>query len=456
MGLPHACRFRFALGINFAWRSFGADFGGIPKWNQKSVSQAPAVYDADLAKMRASGASVVRWWMFPELRADGIEFDTQGNPTGISDTLRADILKALELAAKHDLHLVLTLFSFDNFRPDREVGGLLIRSAQPLLSDPARRAILIENVVRPVAATAAQSPHIANLLGWDLINEPEWAIAPESGVALADNFTPLPELKAVPLPVMKAFLKEALPVLGQETPSALKSIGWAAAKWAWAFGDIAGVDFHQPHIYAWVNAWYPFTTKPGDLGYPAGKPTVMGECYLKEMPFSPVTTGFATIAETFFQNGYAGFWPWDYYSGNVQDPPDSSFALGLLKSFADQKGCQATYESAPPAPPPPAQQSLAEAHATAFEREHWEALGRWYPVDRKRALEHALQGEPRLSHDGTTLAANDAMVITLLADVGRMPEARARAHRFLTRNPGSPYAPLVRGVTGIHPRPSMP
>jgi hypothetical protein len=48
------------------------------------------------------------------------------------------------------------------------------------------------------------------------------------------------------------------------------------------------------------------------------------------------------------------------------------------------------------------------------------------------------------------------MIITLLVDLGRMDEARARVDRFLEAYPNSRYRPLVQGKTGIHPRPSGP
>jgi len=456
-GLPHACRQRFALGVNFAWRNFAGDFGGVPQWNQQPISQASATYDGDLAAMRAHGASVVRWWMFPDFRGAGILFDANGDPTGISDTTRADIHKALELAAKNDLHLVLTIFSFDNFRPDRQEGGLLIRGIQPIVSSPARRTNLVETVVRQVARTAAQSPHVSHLLGWDLINEPEWAIAPESGVSLSTNFTPLLDVKPVPLADMKALLGEMLPVLASETPSALKSVGWAAAKWNWAFGDVTGVDFHQPHIYAWVNLGWPYTSTPAQLGY-GDKPTVIGECYLKEAPFSPLSTPFSSIANTFYSNGYAGMWAWDFYSGNVADPPDASFDLDLVKSFADQKGCQATFAPNPPAPPPPPPRGVArvdvvEPHEEPGERLHWETLERLWVADRQGALAHALEGEARFGPRGRAAEARQAVIVTLLTELGRMPEARQRTLSFLSEHPRSGYRRLVQGLTGIHPRP---
>lgn len=334
-GITHACKTRFALGINYAWRNFAADFGGISAWEQLGVSQDETGFDADLAEMKAAGASVVRWWLWPDFRGDGVLFDEADDPTGLSDVALADIEKALELADKNDVYLVLTPFSFDNFRPTHETGGRVIRGLSDIVRSAPRRAKLIENVVRPMAKAVAGSEHASRLLGWDVINEPEWAVSPEGGNPSSD-FTPNEELDDISLAEMKTFITETLAVLREETPAAQLSIGWAAAKWSWAFSDLPNVDFHQPHIYGWVNQYWPYTMSPAELGY-TGKPTVMGELFLEEMPFTGNgdDSTLSQILQAFYDGGYAGAWPWQHY--------DYGQNLGLLQSFATDKGCPVSY-----------------------------------------------------------------------------------------------------------------
>jgi hypothetical protein len=335
-GLSYTCKQRFALGINYAWHDFGGDFGGIPPWNIRGVSQDPAPIDADLAAMRAAGVSVIRWWVFPDFRGNGVTFDGAGDPTGISTTAVADVAKALELAAKNDVYIVLTIFSFDNFRPDRNESGLFVRGMSPMVSNATRRAKLTENVVRPLARAAAQSANGARLLGWDVINEPEWAVRAVGNAPGGQDFTPNSELTLVSLAEMKALINESAAVLKQETPSSLTSVGWAAAKWAWAFDDVTSIDFDQPHIYGWVNQYWPYTRTPAELGY-GTRPTVMGEFYLGAMPFSDGgdNTAFATIVGSWWDDGYAGAWAWQF--------ADARQNLSLIQSFKTQKGCQAGF-----------------------------------------------------------------------------------------------------------------
>jgi hypothetical protein len=338
-GLSHGCLQRFALGSNYAWFNFATDFGGLAAWGQQGVSQNVAQYDGDLATMRSNGVSAIRWWIFPDFRGDGVTFDANGLPTGISATAAADIQEALALAAKNDVYLVFTLFSFDAFTPTTTTSGVTIRSLAPMVADPTQLTTVINNVAKPIAQAAAASPNVDRLLGWDIVNEPEWAVAATGDAPGGQDFTPNSALTTVTLAQMKALISGVVPMLKAATPNALTSVGWAAAKWSWAFNDITSLDFNQPHIYGWVDEYWPYTQTPTQLGYP-GKPTVYGEFFLANMPFAPDAGGtdpadFATILDTWWTNGFAGAWGWSFSSAPAN--------LSLVEAFATSKGCSASF-----------------------------------------------------------------------------------------------------------------
>jgi hypothetical protein len=75
-------------------------------------------------------------------------------------------------------------------------------------------------------------------------------------------------------------------------------------------------------------------------------------------------------------------------------------------------------------------------------------------TDKPLALSRALAADARLSPEGVMAEARRALIVTLMVDTERMPEARERAREFIRRYPQSRYRPLVQGTTGIHPRPS--
>ena len=324
-GVTWGCKKRFLYGLNYAWRNFGGDFGGIAKWSQKGVAANLAVYDADLADMRAHGVSVVRWWMFPEFRGEGVTVDSSGTATGLGATTLADLSAAIDLAEKHDLYLMLTPFSFDGFRPARTTAGLFVPSLQPMAIDAARRTALLEKVIRPIAKAIAAHKHRDRVMSWDIINEPEWAI--KGTDAYGDPaFEPNAELTAITHPQMSTFIADVVAVLRAESTAKI-SVGAAAFKWAKAWSKI-DQDFYQFHMYGWVDTYWPYSKKPADFGL-GDKPLVMGE-----FPLGPLNaTPFAKVLESWYANGYAGAMAWQYGEAKPTELAD-------VKAFAALHPCE--------------------------------------------------------------------------------------------------------------------
>src|SRR6185369_8457879 len=95
-----------------------------------------------------------------------------------------------------DVHLMLCVFSFDAFRPTAAMAGITIPGIAPIVRDAGKRAALLERVVRPLAQAAERSAYHDRLVAWDVINEPEWAIAGE-GPAGDPAFDPTAGLDAL-------------------------------------------------------------------------------------------------------------------------------------------------------------------------------------------------------------------------------------------------------------------
>jgi hypothetical protein len=317
-------------GTNYAWHNFGSDFGGNAKWNQPGVSQNPDV-ERELVEMAQQGVNALRWWVFPDFRGDGVKFDGQDKLLGIGGSALADLTRALELAEQHDLYLMLTLFSFDNFRPTKEMDGVRARGIRPLVLDDAARKGLIDKVVRPLAQAAAKSPNAKRLIAWDVINEPEWAVSGASQYGGDPAFDPNPELESVSHAQMETFLREVITAL-REDSDALVTVGSAAVKWraAWSKLDL---DFYQFHIYDWVNQYYPYNRSPTDYGV-ADRPVVMGE-----FPSQGLTgVSYGTLVESWFSNGYGGSLSWAY--------SDTMFGRGNLpelKQVGQGHSCETRY-----------------------------------------------------------------------------------------------------------------
>ena len=329
-GVTWQCKRRFMHGVNYAWHNFGTDFGGGSQWGGNGVSATPAIA-TELADMKAHGANVIRWWIFPDLRGDGIILDTNGTPKGLGGSFLVDLNAALELAERNDVYLMLTIFSFDAFRTSSTTTGRGIPNLRPIVIDARKRQALLDHVIAPMAAAAEASPYKKRLITWDLINEPEWAISGKSLNGDPD-FDPMAGLETVSHEQMQTFLAEISSTLKAKS-QALVSVGAAAIKWKHAWRNL-DLDFHQFHIYDWVNQRWPYHKSPTDLGI-GDKPVVMGE-----FPVNGLTG--ATLHEilvSWLGNAYAGGLSWSV--------TDSAFKWHENKTshlpFARAKACESRF-----------------------------------------------------------------------------------------------------------------
>jgi hypothetical protein len=319
-GVTWQCRTRFMYGLNFAWQSFGGDFGGYG--NQRGVSQNTSAIDAKLQNWASNGVNVIRWWVWPDFRGNGVTFSGT-NPTGLGGTALADLEAALTLANQHDVYLMLNLFSFDGFKTSAERANMSV-----FATDAARRQALVQNVIRPFARAAQASPNSRRLIAWDLINEPEWAVS-GPGVNGDQAFDPQDDMQTVTHAQMETLLRDVITGLRAES-SALITVGAAAMKWknAWLGLDL---DFYQFHIYDWVhtNGW-PYDRTPTQYGV-NGKPVVMGEF----PPTGVAGASYRTVVDYWYGNGYAGALPWQ----------DGTYMIDFsnVKSFADAHACETQY-----------------------------------------------------------------------------------------------------------------
>lgn len=326
-GVTFRCRSRFVYGVNWAWNHFAGDFGGISAWGVTGVSQSSTSYSTNLADMKAHGANVIRWWMFPDFRGDGVRFDDEGTPIGLGDTVLDDVSRALELAQLHDVYLMLTLFSFDGFRTHDTSPSM----TEIVLSRDKRTA-LIDTVVRPLAEFTSQHEHAIRLHSWDLINEPEWAMIGESLHGDPDYLQSDTGTDPISHGDMDEFLEEVLTALRAES-SALVSVG-TTIKWPHAWDNL-DLDFHQLHYYPWVEPLYPLDVTPADLGLD-DKPVVLGEFPLADEYTEGLEYTYEEIMDLLMENGWAGAIGWDWSEATLQNKDQ-------VEGFASENACITTY-----------------------------------------------------------------------------------------------------------------
>jgi hypothetical protein len=325
-GVSVGCATRFQYGVNYAWKNFGYDFGGGGPTGGGGVSRDCAgKVAADLADMHANGVDVVRWWVWPRF-GNSVVFDATGTAQRLGGTTLDDLDVALTLAAANDLHIQFCLFSFDNFKPTNGTN----RSLQPIITDPTKRAALVEQAVRPFVRAANVNPYWDRVVSWDVINEPEWAISGQDPYG-DPAYTPQSNLQLVTHADMEAFVADVIAAIHAESPLPI-TLGSAGAVWPRAWSNVP-LDFYTIHIYDWINQNHPYSSSPAALGY-SGKPVVVGEFPLGGL--SNATIPYAQLLSSWFGNGYAGAMAWSVTDTNFNWPANKS----NVKTFADGAGCQ--------------------------------------------------------------------------------------------------------------------
>jgi hypothetical protein len=333
-GVEHRGLRRFMVGVNYPWQNFGADFGGVSKWEVAGVSRIPGTHVSLLADMKAHGADVVRWWVLPDFRSDAVVFDEAGNIVGLGGTAVADIQKALAIAGDTGVHLMFCLFSFDAFRPTSQTSGVRIESLAPIVRDPAARRALVDLVVRPLARAVQRSPQQDRLVAWDLINEPEWAMKGKNPYG-DPAYTPTPGLDPVEHAQMEAFVAEVGAALKEETPGVKLTLGSVGVKWAHAWKNV-GLDFYQVHWYDWLETRWPHVGTPESYGL-GDKPVVVGEFPAAGMAGKT----FYELASTWSAKGYAGALGWSYHTMDADD-------VASMKRFSEERPCETSYSPSTP------------------------------------------------------------------------------------------------------------
>ncbi len=324
-GIVWQCKQRFLYGVNYAWHHFGADFGGIQAWGQPGVSGHPDEILAELQDMRAHGARVIRWWIWPDFRSDAVMVDNGGYVTGIGGTALADFQKALELADQADVYLMPCLFSFDAFRPGQDMGGQWVPGITGMVTDADKQVTLLEQAVRPLLQAASQSPYHHRIFAWDVINEPEWAMWDQNPYG-DPPYDPIGDLQPVSHAQMESFLAATIAEIRNHSDAPV-TVGAAAFKWSQAWREL-DLDFDQFHMYDWVDQYWPYEQPPTTYGLDQ-RPVMMGEFY-----FSGVGgDDYTTVVETWLQAGYAGALGWQYNEASAEQ-------LDAVQAFAEQHACE--------------------------------------------------------------------------------------------------------------------
>ena len=228
----------FLLAVNYPWLTYGADFGRSP-WGYSGIAleQNRTAVATDFASIRATGVSVVRWFLLCDGRS-GIRYEN-GVPVAPDDLLFKDVSAVLDLASQSNLRMCFSLFDFLWLQnPDTK-----LQTADAAANFPGRHALqfaggreaLLQRVLIPLFREFRGHPA---LFVWEIVNEPEWAI-PE--------FQRSPQA-TLPFADAHAFFEEIGQAIHEESGGIPVTLGSARLQWLRAWSEI-GLDLLQAHYY---------------------------------------------------------------------------------------------------------------------------------------------------------------------------------------------------------------
>ena len=322
----------FIHGCNYPWSTdgttvfYGLDFGANVWGSHLGVSTRRPAIERDFAEMAALGFTAVRWFLFCDGRA-GIVFDDRGLPAEPDPHLFADLDTALEIARGAGIRIAFVLLDHrwmfkgvrdtfaDPVTGDLLEGRLPEGRARVLLTAAGQDALfdrLLEPLIRRYGLDGERADLAAQVLAYELMNEPDFVIEEWEQDLSTHVATPLPF----------AIIMELVARLSacvHRHSQALTTLGGARLRNLWAWDDNAlGLDLLQVHSYPDRNHperdGDPFGTAARDLGF--ARPLLLGEFpgNPREHPAgaSPPERDLDEYLAFALAGGYAGAWPWSF------------------------------------------------------------------------------------------------------------------------------------------------
>lgn len=285
-------------GVNMPWLGWNSDFGGGGVVNNRTT------ISNRLAQFKATGSTVIRWWMF-EGGAWQINRDGTGRPTSLNNALYADIDVALQLAEQHDLYYNFTLFSsMDNGNfPSSWRTNTTHRQA-------------LADVLAPLFARYKDNPRV---MAWEIWNEPEWQFRNGIDGSTAEQATDISN--------------RIITVIRREAPKAMTTVGQALVSDLHYWRNV-DLDFDSPHWYdihpeqphnALLNTAAGLRSTHG-----TNRPIVIGEY----PHVGPAASNNVARMNDFYGRGYAGAWAWSLFHDSTNDRIQVD--LGAMTTFTSQ------------------------------------------------------------------------------------------------------------------------
>jgi len=322
----------FINGVNVPWNSFGWDFGVHERWGS---GYDGAWFETTLAELEASGVNCARVWIHCDGRANP-NFDEAGNVTGLDEGTLDEIEDMVIRANNHNLMLIITLWSFDMLEDHRSIGGRHAGLHQDLIVDPVKTQSYLDHALIPMVRRL--SSH-CNILAWEIINEPEWAMEVNHGGTTSQT---------VSVEAMQRFVGQCISAIRNHSDHYI-TLGTAAPisngdgqyvnywhetafqKFNFNCSEVY-LDFYCIHYYDWMGTDYSPFTKDANY-WELGKPILIAETASNNLTNATSLDPQRQI-ELSFEKDYAGILFWSYNANDsFSDWENCKDALSAFRDF---------------------------------------------------------------------------------------------------------------------------
>jgi hypothetical protein len=318
------------VGVNLAWYDWDNDFSDNG-WVARFVK-----IKAQMDTMASQGVHALRWWVFPDGNVAPLwSGAAEGSRCiGLPDKWIDHMVEIADYAKAKNIRLYFCFTSFDWGYNNRSWNH------DDVFDNATVRRSFLDNAVKPILGALGSHEGI---LGWDIINEPEWLIDS------ADGGNPNSACESFSLANMRAFVKAMAECVHTYAKQPV-SVGSASMKWCggqYQFWTGLGLDFYDFHWYDWATPYFnPLKTSPAALGL--DKPCIIGEV-MPNPESSSLAMTHQQILEGIYANGYSGYLPWSWNDSANDCKPyiDPSFN-NFEKAYPEVNRIQGTGATATP------------------------------------------------------------------------------------------------------------
>ena len=281
----------FWAGVNYPWKT-GQDFG-TGTWGHSGVSD-PTTFqevDVDFANMAALGVRIVKWRVFSDGRYSP-EFAEDGTVTGLDEFFFKDLDAALEIAQRHDIYLLLTLFASGLWTADCQNNGVQLGGHAGTLLDASKRASLVENGVVPMLQHLQNTDRV---VAFEIIAEPEWGVQELN----RDEDRRV----RIPLQPVRDLVGDITRAIHRYTPNILAGVESNRFRNVRVWNGV-GLDYHSFSWYDWLEPYDALDTPAAQLQL--DRPVLLGEFPASGSAYYRLSQ----VLDTAYSQGYAGAFAW--------------------------------------------------------------------------------------------------------------------------------------------------